>query len=281
MNKKRLIRDKQWFFQHFPYHQLYMDSEIFKGIVAINYLTDGETRYWEYEKSGRVAVCGKGMTWLTFIPDNASRSVSAFFLPDGRVSAWYIDVIEKTGTDDDGIMYFIDKYLDIILTPAGDTIISDKDELDAAYHSGELTKEQYEAALLEGELIIKELAADIDETEKLCRKILDKAEEIISDDRFTIFLDIDGVLDVFDPQADIQTLLPEAVNNLKNLYQRTKADIVIISDWRYGSKAYIEKAESKGLGKIKGNWDNLLNTFNKNGIVISGISSMLTSAESV
>ncbi len=123
MNKKRLIRDRQWFFEYFLYHQLYMDNELLKGYVAINYLTDGETMYWEYEKSGKVAVCGKDMIWLTYIPDNASRSVSAFFLPDRSVSAWYIDVIEEVGTDNDGVLYFIDKYLDIILTPAGDITV--------------------------------------------------------------------------------------------------------------------------------------------------------------
>ena len=69
----RLTRDRKWFFQYFPYHQMYMDNELVKGWVAINYLTDGETRYWNYEKSGDVAVCGKGMIWLTIIPDGSFR----------------------------------------------------------------------------------------------------------------------------------------------------------------------------------------------------------------
>ncbi len=125
MTKKRLIRDKQWFFQHFPYHQMYMDNEVFKGWAAINYLTDGETRYWELEKAGRVPVCGKGMTWITMIPDGASRSISAYFLPNRRVGYWYIDVIEEVGVDEDGVVYFLDKYLDVILSSVGDVIVDD------------------------------------------------------------------------------------------------------------------------------------------------------------
>ena len=31
--------------------------------------------------------------------------------PDRRVSVWYMDVIEETGIDEDGIVYYIDKYL--------------------------------------------------------------------------------------------------------------------------------------------------------------------------
>ncbi len=271
MTKKRLIRDKKWFFQYFPYHQMYMDNEIFKGWVAINYLTDGETRYWDYEKAGAVPVCGKDMVWLTIIPENASRSISAYFLPNRRVSAWYVDVIEEVGIDEDGIVYFLDKYLDIELTPQGDVRVDDRDELDAAYTSGELSKEQYESALMEGERIVKELGGNIEETEKMCRQVLEKAEEIIAQDRFTIFLDIDGVLDVYTHRAPLQTLLPQAMGYLKDLIHRTKADVVIISDWRYGADEYREKAIKRGYDRIVANWDNLVQVFAKEGIEISGI----------
>ena len=212
MNKMRLTRDKKWFFQYFPYHQMHMDNELLKGWVSINYLTDGEERFWEYEKSGKVPVCGKGMTWLTLIPDDRKRCIGAYIKPDRRVSVWYVDVIEETGIDEDGVVYYIDKYLDVILTPQGDIVVMDRDELDAAYASGELTDAQYEAALQEGEWILEELAADIEKTEKYCLDILAKAEEMIAGDRFTIFLDMDG---------DV---------NLKDLVERTQAEVVAISD---------------------------------------------------
>ena len=212
MNKMRLTRDKKWFFQYFPYHQMHMDNELFKGWVSINYLTDGEERFWEYEKSGKVPVCGKGMIWLTLIPDDRKRCIGAYIKPDRRVSVWYVDVIEETGIDEDGVVYYIDKYLDVILTPQGDIVVMDRDELDAAYASGELTDAQYEAALQEGEWILEELAADIEKTEKYCLDILAKAEEMIAGDRFTIFLDMDG---------DV---------NLKDLVERTQAEVVAISD---------------------------------------------------
>lgn len=210
MNKMRLTRDKKWFFQYFPYHQMYMDNEFLKGWVAINYLTDGEIRYWNYEKSGEVPVCGKGMIWLTIIPEDRSRCIGAYFLPNRRVSVWYIDVIEKVGVDEDGVVYYLDKYLDVILTPQGDVIVQDRDELDEAYESGELSTAQYEGALREGELIIEELARDIHKTEEFCIKVLEKAEELIEKDRFTIFSYIGDS--------------PE----LKSLVERTKADLVML-----------------------------------------------------
>lgn len=213
MNKMLLTRDKKWFFQYFPYHQMHMDNELFKGWVSLNYLTDGEERFWEYEKSGKVPVCGKGMTWLTLIPDDRKRCIGAYIKPDRRVSVWYVDVIEETGIDEDGIVYYMDKYLDVILTPQGDVIVQDRDELDAAYASGELSDFQYKEALKEGELIIGELAADIGKTEDFCLAVLAKAEEMIAGDRFTIFLGIDGGPD------------------FQGLVERTQADVVNISEW--------------------------------------------------
>lgn len=271
MNKKRLICDKKWFLQYFPYHQMYMDNELFKGWVAINYITDGERIFWDFEKAGSVPVCGKDMIWLRIIPDNASRAILAFFLPDHSVSAMYVDVIEETGIDEDGVVYFIDKYLDVMLTPKGDIIVCDRDELDAAYNSGEINTYQYENALHEGECIVRELGNDIEKTEFMCRRILERAEEMISADRFTVFLDIDGVLDIYNDHEYIQKLLPDAVSGLKSLITRTKADLVIISDWRYGSDMYREKAYANGYEKLIDNWDNLVHTFAAEGITISGV----------
>lgn len=213
MNKMRLTRDRKWYFQYFPYHQMHMDNELFKGWVSLNYLTDGETRFWEYEKSGKIPVSAKGMTWLTLIPDDRKRCIGAYIKPDRRVSVWYVDVIEETGIDEDGVVYYIDKYLDVILTPQGDVIVQDRDELDAAYESGELSDAQYEEALKEGELIIKELATDIGKTEEFCLAVLAKAEEMIAGDRFTIFLNLE-----------------RTVADLTNLVERTQADVVNISD---------------------------------------------------
>lgn len=271
MNKMRLTRDKKWFFQFFPYHQMYMDNDLVKGWVSINYLTDGETRYWEYEKSGKVPVCGKGMLWLTIIPEDRSRCIGAYILPNRRVSVWYIDVIEEVGIDEDGVVYYLDKYLDVILTPQGDVCVQDRDELDAAYESGELSTAQYEVALREGELILEELASDIGKTEEFCIKVLEKAEERIAEDRFTIFLDIDGVLDVFSSKLELQQLIPEAVQDLKVLAERTMADVVVVSDWRYGAPPFREKAKEKGLNGHIRHWDYLVETFEEAGIPIKDV----------
>lgn len=243
MKRKRLNRDQQWFFQSFPYYQMRIENHLFTGLVSLIRLTDGEYRYWEFDRAGKVAVAGKGMVWLQMIPDHGSRAITAMFLPDKRVSAWYVDVIEEAAYDADGVAVFVDKYLDVIFTPQGDVIIDDRDELDAAFHSGELTEEQYESALREGEAIVDELCSDIPATEKWCRDILELMEEKVGAKQFVIFLNVDGVLDVFDPHAHIQEIIPGAAERLRRLVTRTNARIAVISDRRLWVKAHKTRTE--------------------------------------
>lgn len=269
MTRKRLNRDQKWYFQFFPYFQMRMENELFTGLVSLIRLTDGEYLYWEYPRSGKVAVAGAGMVWLQLIPDGESRAITAMLLPDKRVSAWYVDVIEEVAFDPDGVAVFVDKYLDVIFTPQGDVIIDDRDELDAAFQSGELTKEQYRAALQEGEAIVEELCSDIRATETWCLRILETVEKKLGQKQFVIFLDIDGVLDIFDPDAHVQRLIPEAIERLSCLVTRTNAKIVVISDWRYGSNSHMECCSENNQYAVQcENWRYLEETLDKEGISI-------------
>lgn len=196
MKHKRLNRD-QWGFMYYPYYQMRIDHELFHGLVCLIRFTDGEKNYWATPKAGRIQVTGEGMTWLELIPDDTRRVITVMYFPDGthgperqnypltaseeyQPSIWYVDIIEGTGYDEDGIAAFIDKYLDVIITPEGDVKVDDRDELDAAYASGELTKEQYDAALAEGEDILKAYGDDIRGLDVWCAAVRKLAEERIA-----------------------------------------------------------------------------------------------------
>ena len=90
-------------------------------------------------------------------------------------------VTEGVEYGEDGIAVFIDKYWDVIFTPEGDVKVDDRDELDAAYESGELSKEQYDAALMEDEKILEDLCSDISQTDQWCANIRQIVEDRIAD----------------------------------------------------------------------------------------------------
>lgn len=171
MKRKRLDRDA-WGFQYFPYYQMRVETEHFKGLVALICMTSGEPQYWECAKAGKVQVCGEGMRWLQMIPDGREHMMTAKYLPSGRVSLWYVDMLDAVEYDKDGIAVYVDKYLDVIFTPQGDVGIDDRDELDAAYASGELSKKQYKGALKECKAVKKEYCKNVEQTERYCNEVL-------------------------------------------------------------------------------------------------------------
>ena len=187
MKHKRLNRDG-WGYQYYPYYQMRIDEDFFHGIACLIRLTDGAANYWATPKAGRIQVQGEGMTWLELIPDNTKRVITVMYFPDGtrdserrnypasfqqdyQPSIWYVDVTDGIEYDEYGIAVYIDKYLDVIFTPEGDVKVDDRDELDAAYESGELSEEQYKSALAEGDAILNELCSDISKTNELCNKV--------------------------------------------------------------------------------------------------------------
>ena len=182
MTKKRLDRDAKWGFERFPYYQMRMDIDEFHGMVSIIDLLDGEYLFWDMPKAGKTPVCGKGMKWLQLIPDNCRHVITAKFLPESKnvqgekysksVSVWYVDIIENWGYDEDQVIYFTDQYLDVIFDVEGDIITDDRDELDDAFHSGELSEEQYQRAIAEGDKVISGLCSDAEKTQMRCENIL-------------------------------------------------------------------------------------------------------------
>ena len=196
MKHKRLNRD-QWGFMYYPYYQMRIDDEAFHGTVCLIRMTDGEANYWEMPKAGRIRVTGAGLTWLELVPDGMNRVITVIYFPletpgperknypepaDRRYppSVWYVDVIEGIEYDEYGIAVFIDKYLDVIFSPEGDVKTDDRDELDAAYASGGLTKAQYDAALEECGKILEDYCGDIRKTDAWCARIRQLAEDRIA-----------------------------------------------------------------------------------------------------
>lgn len=185
MKRKRFDRDT-WNFGDFPYYQMRIDTDEFHGLVCLLKLMNGNKdveggkyQYWDRPKAGKVAICGKGMTWMQLIPDGREHTLTVKYLPGDMMSICYIDIIECTQYDPDGVAVFIDKYLDVDFTPQGDVSIYDRDELDEAFESGELSDEQYDAALKECDRVIKEYCTDIAKSIAMFGRILAFVQERI------------------------------------------------------------------------------------------------------
>ncbi len=178
MKRKRFDRDI-WNFGDFPYYQMRIETDGFHGLVCLLKLMNGNAKveggkyqYWDRPKAGKVAICGKGMTWMQLIPDGRQHTLTVKYLPDNTMSICYIDIIESIEYDHDGVAVFIDKYLDVDFTAQGDVSIYDRDELDEALEAGELSDTQYNAALIECDKVIDEYCSDISKSIAFFDKLL-------------------------------------------------------------------------------------------------------------
>lgn len=186
MNVKRLDRDKKWGFQFFPYYQTELNTEQFKGLASYIRFTDGDLCYWEFlQKAGKTPVCGKGMKWLQLIPEGKERCITAMIDSNGNPLIYYVDVIEESGFDEDGVATFTDKYLDVVFTVAGDVMVQDRDELDEAFKTGDINESQYKAALEEGDRILEEMTTDIPKTVEWTCRILGEIEALVKNGTLT------------------------------------------------------------------------------------------------
>ncbi len=178
MKRKRLTREG-WGFDRFPYYQMRVDLPEFHGTAGLLRIVSGSDDFcWHMPKAGKVSVSNRGMTWLQLAPEDQHRLITVMYRRPGipgklpRVSVWYVDVIDRVETDPDGVLAFVDMYLDVIFTPQGDVHIDDREELDAAHASGELSETQHALAVTEGDNIVQTMCSDLRAAEKWCGTIL-------------------------------------------------------------------------------------------------------------
>ena len=97
-----------------------------------------------------------------------------------QVQVCYIDMIEKQGVDEDGVPWFNDLYLDLVVYPDGMVVEEDWDELEEALVAGEITRQQYELAVNTCEKLQRGLLKDKDEFQAYIQGLykLFKGEEV-------------------------------------------------------------------------------------------------------
>lgn len=84
-------------------------------------------------------------------------------------------MIAAQGIDTDGIPYFDDLYLDLIVFPNGEIKVDDMDELEEALRQGDITQEQFDLAVRTADGLKNSLLGDIDSFKDYTGKCYDIA----------------------------------------------------------------------------------------------------------
>jgi predicted RNA-binding protein associated with RNAse of E/G family len=85
----------------------------------------------------------------------------AAFDAQGELVQWYIDIVGGMGIDERGIPWYYDLYLDIVISPEGETLLLDVDELDEALQRKEVNQDEYNFAWREADTLLTALEEDM------------------------------------------------------------------------------------------------------------------------
>ena len=97
-----------------------------------------------------VTIVDRGISWLQIALKNQHVWVTAMFDAQDRLLQIYFDVTDGNHLEPADNPTFDDLYLDIVMEPDGTLYVLDRDELDAALEAGEITPQQHQQALEEG-----------------------------------------------------------------------------------------------------------------------------------
>ena len=109
--------------------------------------------------------------WLEFYDYSSKVKLTAIYDENNEIIEWYFDIARKIGKDN-GIPYEDDLYLDVVVTPSGEVILLDEDELKEAFNKREMTKEEFENAYKEAEQLMNKLKDNKDRLKEYTDKYL-------------------------------------------------------------------------------------------------------------
>lgn len=147
-----------------------MADPSFTGVVTLLCIDAVSEPLWIKTESQDFCIADAGYSWLQYFPSCENHAVTTMFDAHGQVIQWYIDIVKRHGLDAQGIPWWDDLYLDIIVTPDRKTAIIDQEELDEALQVGAITAAEHTLAwdvatglrssIEQGQFVLLDLAAE-------------------------------------------------------------------------------------------------------------------------
>lgn len=118
------------------------EDKFFKGDIYFYNFSDVKEKI--LIPSGK-CILDNNYKWLEFYNYDSRVKLTAIYDEDNEIIEWYFDIAREIGKEN-GVPYEDDLYLDVVVTPSGDVILLDEDELKEAFDKKEMTKQEYDEA---------------------------------------------------------------------------------------------------------------------------------------
>ena len=132
-----------------------------KGKISLLKILELSGPFVRRYEDREIVLADAGYYWLQLAEDRSHAWFTVMFDDQGRFIEIYVDVTDGNDALAENPT-FDDMYLDYVVAD-GKVYELDRDELEEAYASGAVTKEQYDTALAEGEKIRKNLTENTEQ----------------------------------------------------------------------------------------------------------------------
>ncbi len=140
------------------FHSMYLDTPEFTGYRTLLLLDAMSAPFWTNLGKEPCCVADTGFIWLQHFPTGTRHTLTTMFDQHRRLVQWYIDICAAHGIDERGIPWFDDLYLDIVVSPSGESWLLDVDELEEALRTGLISHTAYDLAHAEARRLLEAIA---------------------------------------------------------------------------------------------------------------------------
>ncbi|MEG3042661.1 MAG: DUF402 domain-containing protein [Clostridium sp.] len=148
----------------------YINNEELKGYISILYIKSVREPLVIQTLGENYCIAAENYSWIQYFPDNKNFVVTVMLNEKGEIIQWYFDISEKYQLTDEGMPFYDDLFLDLVVLTNGQVIVLDESELDEALEVGEISRNQHEIASLQGKSLKLWLESNNEELNYLTKK---------------------------------------------------------------------------------------------------------------
>ncbi|WP_054028787.1 DUF402 domain-containing protein [Bacillus sp. FJAT-28004] len=132
------------------YKQMYIEEVDFTGHVTLVIFNKvKEPISFKLADHDDFNIVANGFMWLQYFPSNAHHTMTAVINEKREIVQWYFDITLANALTKEGVPYFDDLFLDVVVLPNKEIFILDEDELLNALNNEIISEDDYRLAKAE------------------------------------------------------------------------------------------------------------------------------------
>ncbi|GKU27442.1 DUF402 domain-containing protein [Clostridium folliculivorans] len=152
----------------------YFKNDDFEGYVSVTRIEKVREPLIKNMLGKDYCLVDDGYIWLEIVPFKGNYCMTTMYDSNKEIVQWYFDITRKKGLTDEGIPFFEDLFLDVVVLPDSNVLLLDENELKDAFDKGEITQQEFDMAYTEAKEIMNNIAVDVNKLSDFSNKYLNE-----------------------------------------------------------------------------------------------------------